>query len=92
MDLDNDNFYFRAKVDGHTGYIRRSCQTSDVARAMKVAEEAYEELRVRAKGCSDLKTVTLDALFDGWIETTKHRLTDTRYKWKKSVYARYFTG
>ena len=43
VDLDNDNFYFRAKVDGHTGYIRRSCQTSDVARAMMVAEEAYEE-------------------------------------------------
>ena len=48
VDLDNDNFYFRAKVDGHTGYIRRSCQTSDVTRAMIVAEDAYEELRVRA--------------------------------------------
>ena len=57
-----------------------------------VAEEAYEELRVRAKGGFALKTVTVDAFFDGWIETTKHRLTDTRYKWKKSVYARYFTG
>ena len=50
VDLDNDNFYFRAKVDGHTGYIRRSCQTLDGARAMVVAEDAYEELRVRAKG------------------------------------------
>jgi hypothetical protein len=34
VDLDNDNFYFRAKVSGHTGYIRRSCQTDDPARAM----------------------------------------------------------
>jgi len=34
VDLDNNNFYFRAKVSGHTGYIRRSCQTSDPARAM----------------------------------------------------------
>jgi len=92
VDLDNDNFYFRAKVDGHTGYIRRSCQTSDVARAMMVAEEAYEELRVRAKGGFALKTVTVDAFFEGWIETTKHRLTETRYKWKKSVYARYVAG
>ena len=57
-----------------------------------VAEEAYEELRVRAKGGFALKTVTVDAFFDGWIETTKHRLTDTRYKWKKSVYARYVAG
>ena len=35
-----------------------------------VAEEAYEELRVRAKGGFALKTVTVDAFFDGWIETT----------------------
>ena len=34
VDLDNNNFYFRAKVSGHTGDIRRSCQTSDPARAM----------------------------------------------------------
>ena len=57
-----------------------------------VAEDAYEELRVRAKGGFALKTVTVDAFFEGWIETTKHRLTETRYKWKKSVYARYVAG
>jgi hypothetical protein len=37
---------------------------------MMVAEEAYEELRVRAKGGFALKTVTVDAFFEGWIETT----------------------
>ena len=92
VDLDNDNFYFRAKVSGHTGYIRRSCQTDDPTRAMLLAEQAYEELLVRAKGGFSLKTVTVDAFFEGWIETTKHRLTETRYKWKKSVYARYVAG
>ena len=92
VDLDNDNFYFRAKVSGHTGYIRRSCQTDDAARAMLLAEQAYEELLVRAKGGFALKTVTVDAFFEGWIEATKHRLTETRYKWKKSVYARYVSG
>lgn len=92
VDLDNNNFYFRAKVSGHTGYIRRSCQTPDPARAMLLAEQAYEELLVRAKGGFALKTVTVDAFFEGWIEATKHRLTETRYKWKKSVYARYVSG
>jgi len=92
VDLENDNFYFRAKVSGHTGYIRRSCQTDDPARAMLLAQQAYEELLVRAKGGFALKTVTVDAFFEGWIETTKHRLTEKRYKWKKSVYARYFYG
>ena len=92
VDLDNDNFYFRAKVSGNTGYIRRSCQTDYPTRAMLLAEQAYEELLVRAKGGFSLKTVTVDAFFEGWIETTKHRLTETRYKWKKSVYARYVAG
>ena len=92
VDLDNDNFYFRAKVSGHTGYIRRSCQTDDAARAMLIAERAYEDLLVRAKGGFALKAVTVDAFFDDWIETTKHRLTGTRYNWKKSVYARYLAG
>ena len=50
VDLDNNNFYFRAKVAGHNGYIRRSCQTADAARAMLIAERAYEDLLVRAKG------------------------------------------
>lgn len=62
------------------------------ARAMLLAEQAYKELLVRAKGGFALKTVTVDAFFEGWIETTKHRLTETRYKWKKSVYARYLSG
>ena len=92
VDLDNDNFYFRAKVSGHTGYIRRSCQTDDAARAMLIAERAYEDLLVRAKGGFALKAVTVDAFFADWIETTKHRLTGTRYNWKKSVYARYLAG
>jgi hypothetical protein len=56
VDLGNDNFYFRAKVSGHTGYIRRSCQTDDPARAMLLAEQAYEELLVRAKGGFALKS------------------------------------
>jgi integrase len=92
VDLDNDNFYFRAKVAGHNGYIRRSCQTPDPARAMLLAEQAYEELLVRAKGGFALKTVSVDGFFEGLIEATKHRLTETRYKWKKSVYARYVSG
>ena len=33
VDLDNNNFTFEQKFR-HTGYIRRSCQTSDPARAM----------------------------------------------------------
>jgi hypothetical protein len=59
---------------------------------MLLAEQAYEELLVRAKGGFALKSVTVDAFFEGWIEATKHRLTGKRYKWKKSVYARYFYG
>lgn len=49
-------------------------------------------LLVRAKGGFSLKAVTIDAFFEGWIEATKHRLKETRYKLKKIVYARYVSG
>ena len=68
VDLDNNNFYFRAKVSGHTGYIRRSCQTDDPARAMLLAEQAYEELLVRAKGGFSLKAVTIDAFLKAGLK------------------------
>ena len=49
-------------------------------------------LLVRAKGGFSLKAVTIDAIFEGWIEATMHRLEETRYKLKKIVYARYVSG
>ena len=36
--------------------------------------------------------LSVDKFFDAWIQTQKNRLTDSRYKWKQSVYERYVSG
>ena len=57
-DVENASFTFRAKVAGQKGYIRRNTKTDDPARAMVLAEQAYEELQVRKK--SGLSLIQLE--------------------------------
>jgi integrase len=89
---DDGAYTFRAKIDGTKGYVRRSLKTSNPAEAMLFAERDYEELRVRHLGGFSLKIITVDAFFEEWMITQKMRLTDSRYKWKQSVYERYVSG
>ncbi|MFL2688013.1 MAG: hypothetical protein ACJ0HN_05455 [Alphaproteobacteria bacterium] len=59
---------------------------------MVLAEQEYENLRVRDKGGFSLKELSVDKFFDEWMKTQKNRLTDSRYNWKQSVYERYVSG
>lgn len=86
------SFSYRAKIQGHTGYIRRTLKETNPDKAMILAEQEYENLRVRDKGGLSLKELSVDKFFGGWIRTQKNRLTDSRYKWKTSVYERYVSG
>ena len=88
----NGPFSFRAKIDGHKGYIRRTLKETNASKAMVLAEQEYENLRIRDKGGLSLKEISVDKFFYSWIQTQKNRLTDTRYKWKTSVYERYVSG
>ena len=85
-------FSFRAKIEGHKGYIRRTLKETNPEKALVLAEQEYENLRVRHKGGFSLKELSVDKFFDAWIQTQKTRLTDSRYKWKTSVYERYVLG
>ena len=89
---DGGSFSFRAKIDGYKGYIRRTTKETNPNRALLLAEQEYENLRVRDKGGLSLKILSVDKFFDAWINTQKNRLTDSRYKWKTSVYERYVSG
>ena len=86
------SFAFRAKIDGNKGYVRRTINETNPAKAMVFAEQAYEELHLRHKCGFSLKELSVDQFFDAWIKTQKTRLTDSRYKWKQSVYERYGLG
>jgi integrase len=86
------SFSFRAKIEGHKGYIRRTLKETNPDKAMVLAEQGYENLRVREKGGFSLTELCVDKFFYAWIQTQKTRLTDSRYKWKQSVYERYVSG
>ena len=66
-DLANDNYYFRAKIAGVGGYIRRSCKTSDASEAMVFAPAAYEDLLMRHKGGLSIVKMTVDKFF-WWVD------------------------
>ena len=85
-------FSFRAKIDGHKGYIRRTLKETNPDKALVLAEQEYENLRVRDKGGFALKELSVDKFFDAWMQTQKTRLTDSRYMWKQSVYEGYVSG
>ena len=85
-------FSFRAKIEGHKGYIRRTLKETNPDKALVLAEQEYENLRVRDKGGFSLKELSVDKFFDAWMQTQKTRLTDSRYMWKQSVYERYVSG
>ena len=89
---DGGSFSYRAKITGHKGYIRRSINETNPDKALLLAEQEYEDLQVRHRGGLSLKEVSVDKFFYWWIETQKNNLTDSRYRWKVSVYERYVSG
>ena len=85
----NDNFWFRASIDGKRGYVRRSTGTADADEAMRIAREAYDDLRIRQKSGLEIIEITFDKFFIDWIERRKRLNTEQRYQWKKNTYHRY---
>jgi len=67
-DVDNGSFTFRAKISGQKGYIRRNTKSNDAARAMLLAEQAYEDLQIRKKGGLSLIKLSADRFFDQCVD------------------------
>lgn len=72
----NGFFYFRAKVDGHAGYIRRTCKTRNSEKAMAYAEQAFDDLRLKAKSGFALIELTVEKFYLDWLDRKKHNFTD----------------
>ena len=83
-DVENGSFTFRAKIAGQKGYIRRNTKSDDPARAMLLAEQAYEELQVRKKSGLSLVQMSANTFFDEWIAKQKTKLTPSRWSWKRA--------
>jgi hypothetical protein len=48
---DDGSFTFRAKIEGHKGYIRRTLKETNTDKPLVLAEQEYENLRVRDIRC-----------------------------------------
>ena len=75
----DDVFYFRAKLEGKKGYIRRSCKTADADEAMRFAHQQYDELRLRHSGGLSVTKLTVEKFFNDWISRKQHNFTESRY-------------
>lgn len=86
------NFHFRAKIDGRREYIRQTCRTNDPTQAMAFAENSFVELTIRHREGRSLKNLKVSSFFDEWLDDRKHTLTSTRFRDKKNCFDRYLVG
>ena len=87
-----DSYWFRAKIDGKNGYIRRSCKTANADEAMRIAHQQYDELRLRHVGGLSITKLTVEKFFEEWISRKRHNFTESRARWKAGVFERYMAG
>jgi len=86
-DVGGNNWWYRLKIDGVKGYVKKSSKTEKENIALRNAEKEYEKLRLRADNNLSIKSYTAKEYFDEWIEKTSK--TDARRKWTKGVFYRY---
>lgn len=62
------NFQCRLRVEGIKGYIVKSCDTPNQGKALKFAEDLYDNLRFKKLNNLPLKTKTFKQIFDEWFK------------------------
>ena len=86
-DVGGNNWWYRLKITGVRGYIRRSSKTENASIAMRTATEQFENYKLRKQNNLSLDNYTVGEYFDKWITTSTK--TDARRKWIRGVYYRY---
>jgi integrase len=57
----------RIKISGSTGYIRKSCKTTDEFKARKFAENLYDSLVDKFRDTGSTQTKTFKSVVDEWL-------------------------
>ena len=95
-DLTSDAWWFRARIKGRKGYIRRSTKEIDIVLAMSVAKQSYFQLMGRQdqglelgkRKVSELAKRYFTALKDPSINTGPQK-TDERIRYMENTWSRY---
>ena len=61
------NFQCRLRVEGIKGYIILSCQTPNLGKALKFAEDTYDNMRFKKINNLPLKTKTFRQIYNEWF-------------------------
>lgn len=64
----SQNFQCRLRVEGIKGYIIKSCDTPNQGKALKFAEDLYDNLRFKKLNNLPLKTKTFRQIFADWFK------------------------
>lgn len=77
--LVTNSSFIVAQIDGRKNYIRRSCKTSDAAKALEYARAKYDELRIKHASGGALVKLTYASFFERWLKENKVQLTEKRH-------------
>lgn len=81
------NFQCRLRVEGIKGYIVKSCDASNQGKALKFAEDLYDNLRFKKLNNLPLKTKTFKQIFDEWFKRAdKSKYRQDFYQGRAKLY------
>ena len=60
-------FQCRLNIENIKGYVIKSCKTSNIGKALKFAEDTYDNLRFKKLNNLPLKTKTFRQIFNEWF-------------------------
>ena len=81
------NFQCRLRVEGIKGYIIKSCKTSNQGKALKFAEDLYDNLRFKKLNNLPLQTKTFKQIFEEWFKKAdKSEYRQAFYKSRAQLY------
>lgn len=81
------NFQCRLRVEGIKGYIIKSCDTPNQGKALKFAEDLYDNLRFKKLNNLPLKTKTFKQIFDEWFKRAdKSKYRQDFYQGRAKLY------
>lgn len=64
----SQNFQCRLRIEGIKGYTIKSCDTPNQGKALKFAEDLYDNLRFKKLNNLPLKTKTFRQIFEDWFK------------------------
>lgn len=81
------NFQCRLRVEGIKGYIIKSCDTPNQGKALKFAEDLYDNLRFKKLNNLPLKTKTFRQIFADWFKRAdKSKYRQDFYQGRAKLY------